>query len=442
MHWIFGLGSVAVLLVAGSPHAVASDARAIALGGATVANGQGVHGAVTNPASMMAMKRRNESLHIRFGLYGEFRDTGDAIDTLSDSSNEDLISDIDAEIFSLSQTNIQCNPVTGIPADTCVTGTQRLSDLSTRMLKIIDLVDGETVDARLGSDFGAAYTRVRYPFAINLAISATGSTRPDIADNDRDYIEDFAALLDDNEITLEEVQNSSFLEVDALGLPLLVTQPEDVLQSETSAEVLVRTQLGVSIATTLNIGQREFDLGITPKFSTLTAYRVEASVADEFADSPESTADRFEDSEISKSSFTFDVGGTMLIETPVVPVHVAAVIKNVVSESIRMNDGFTFNTEPQLLIGAALHRGMVSVTADMAVNPAKVDNFETQKIGVGVEFGTRLFSLRGGIGHDAARDNDATSLTLGFGLGPLEFGARLTGVESLETGFQLSHSFR
>ena len=71
----------------------------------------------------------------------------------------------------------------------------------------------------------------------------------------------------------------------------------------------------------------------------------------------------------------------------------------------------------------------------------QVDNLETQRLALGVEIGLPILALRAGINHDAARDYEATSLSLGAGLGPLQFGASLTGIESIEAGLQLSYSF-
>lgn len=421
--------------------AAAEDARSIALGGSVIANGKGAHGAMANPASMMNMKRRGEGLHMRFGISGEIRDTGNTIDTLTDSANENLISDIDAEINALSQTNIQCNPVTGESTDPCVSGTQNLSDLSGRLLDILDLVDGETIDAQARADLGVAYTKSRYPIAVQLRVSATGSGEPEIAESDRDYIEEFETLLDDDEITLGEAEGSSFLQVDDLGLPLAITQPEDVLGSSTTGNALLRTQLAISVATTLKSGDREFDVGVTPKFSSLSAYRVESNVRDEFVDGSESLADRFEDSEVSESSFTFDLGSSVMLKKNKIPLQLAAVIKNVIPESIKTADGFAFETDPQLIVGAATAKGRFTFSGDVALNAAKVDNFETQKLALGVEMASRQFALRAGISHDASREKDATSLSLGFGLGPLDIGGRLNGAESLEAGVQLAFSF-
>lgn len=436
------LGMLVTVFGIGSTAALAEDARSIALGGSAIANGKGAHGALANPSSMMAMQRQGEGLHLRLGISGEVRDTGSAIDTLTDDANQDLISDIDAEINALNQTNIQCNPLTGNPGDACITGTQNLSDLSGRLLDIIDIVDGETLDAQARVDLGVAYTRARFPFAVHVRTSASGSGEPDVNDGDIAYIEEFETLLDNNEITLGDIQNSTFLEVNEFGVPLSIDQPEDVLSSSATGNTLLRVQLGVSFATTVAVSGIELDVGVTPKFSSLKAYRTNASVRDEFLDNSESVADRFEDSEVSENSFTFDVGGSMTLDKLKLPLTIAAVLKNVIPETIKTADGFAFDTDPQLIIGAALQQGMVTVTGDLSLNAAKVDNFETQKIAVGVELGARWFALRGGLSHDASRDNDATSLSLGFGLGPLELGGRLTGTESLEAGMQLAFTFK
>ncbi|MFK7862305.1 MAG: conjugal transfer protein TraF [Granulosicoccus sp.] len=444
MKRILILGAVAALLAASAGSAIANDARAIALGGSVIANGKGVHGAIGNPASMMAMQRRSETVHFRFGFGAEFRDSGDTLDTLTDSENEDLISDIEREIDVLSSAPITCNPIEGefqsTGSDPCVSGTQSLSDLAGRVLDIIDLVDEESIEGLGVADVGMAFTHSTVPFAINLRFSAAGSGSPDISDGDRAYISEFSTLLDDDSITLDELNSSEFLSFNDVGEPLTVQQPEDVLQTRGSGGALLRTQLGVSLATTVIVGGHNVDLGVTPKFSSLRAQNLDIPVSDEFREEVPSASDQFKDSEVSESSFTIDIGGSMLL--PDIPVRVAAVIRNLIPESIKTMDGFEFETTPQLILGAAFHRGLLSVTGDLALNEAEQDNFATQKLGVGVEYGTRLLAVRAGINHDAARTTETTALSLGFGLGPLDIGGRVTGVDALEMGAQIAFSFK
>lgn len=433
-----GVCSVALSALLCTP-ALAGDARSIALGGSVIANGQGVHGAVENPASLMAMKRREEGFHFRIGFAMELRDTGDAIDVLTEDENEDIIDDIEAEIDILSQSQVQCDPIFGDGGDTCVDDTQAVADLSGRLLDILDTLDDETIDGQATLDMGVAFTGKAWPMAVNLRFSGTAAGTPDIAEGDRGYIAEFEDLLGDNVLTLDEARDSQFLEANALGATLEVQQPEDVLRSEAQGAGLARAQLGISFAKSFNVGNYIVDAGITPKISTLVAYDVAIRVEDEFEDTTRSIQDRLDDSEVTESSFTFDAGASMAL--PTLPIRVAAVLRNVIAESVKTENNYEFETTPQLVVGAHYQRGMLSISGDLALNESKVDNFETQKMGIGVEFGTRKFAIRGGISTDQSRDEDATSVSLGFGLGPLQVGARLAGLESLEAGAQLAYSF-
>ena len=435
MRRILTLTAVAAVLGSGST-ALAGDARSIALGGAVIANGKGVHGALSNPASLMVMQGRGEKAHVRFGISGEFRDTGDAIDTLIDAADDDLLSDIDTEIANLSNSPITCDLNDG--SAPCVSGTQELSDLSGRVLDIIDVIDEESIEAFSAIDLGMAYTSTKVPFAVNLRVSAAGSGTPDIAEVDRSYIAEFNTLLDGDSVTLDEITNSEFLFVND-GEFLGIQQPEDVLESSANGGAVLRTQLGVSLAMSLMVSSQQVDVGITPKFSSLRARDLEFNARDEFIDGVASVSDRFEDSEVEESSFTADVGASMML--PNAPVRVAAVIRNLIPESIETNNGFEFETDPQFILGALYQRGRLGVTGDIALNEAKQDNFSTHKMGVGLEYGTRWLAVRGGISNDAARDENSTSLTFGFGLGPLDVGGRLAGTSSLELGAQLAFSF-
>ena len=440
MSRILTLGAFVATLCANSV-AAASDARSIALGGAVIANGKGVHGALANPASMMAMQRRGETTHVRFGISAELRDPGDSIDTVTDSDNDDLITNIGNEIDILSNESIQCNPLVDDDTAVCIEGTQPLSDLSAQLLDIGTQLDDESLDGIAAIDIGAAFTRSKFPFAVNFRVSAAGIGTADIADSDLSYAAEFADILDGNDLTLGEIRNSIFFETqNDPGSPLIVSQPEDILESEANGGALVRIQLGVSLATTVSVGGFAVDIGITPKVSSLTARSLDFNVRDEFLNDVPSAADRFEDSENTEASFTTDIGAS--VQPTKLPLRIAAVVRNLIPESIETNEGFEFETTTQLVLGAAFQRGRVSILGDIAVNEAEQDGFETQKMGIGVEFGTRFLALRGGLAHDAARREDSTALTLGFGLGPLEVGGRISSTDSLEVGAQLAYSFK
>lgn len=432
------LPAVAATIVLSSP-AWCGDARSIALGGSAIANAEGAHGALENPASMMQMKRAGQSIHFRAGFSADFRDTGDTINTLSDDANRNLVSDIDTQVDELSAREIQCDPITGSADDICVDNTQALSDLSTRLLNVVNSVDEESFDAQISTDLGMAFTQTTYPIAVNLRVMATGSATPNIADTDKDYVAELANLLDNDSLTLGEINNSTYLEANALGVPLGIQQPEDVLQSEGYGSALVRAQLAIGFAKTLTLGGYDIDAGITPKFSKLTAYLLNLDVVEELDDTSDTILNRFEDSETSDSSFTFDVG--VSFDVPRYPLRLATIIKNVIPETTRTGTGFEFKTTPQLIVGAVFQTRLLSITGDVALNKAKQDNFESRKISLGAEIGFKKLALRGGISHDAARRNDKSALTAGFGLGPLQLGARLSELNAIEGSLQLSYSF-
>lgn len=429
---------LATSLVLSTP-ALSSDARSISLGGSAIANGQGAHGAMENPASMMSMKRDGDRFHFRLGGSAEIRDTGSVIDTLTDSANDNLVSDIETQIEELSDRQIQCDPVFGNADDICLSDTQALSDLANQFLNAINNVDDQSVELQGSSDLGMAFTSVRYPFAVNFKVMGTGAGTPDIEETDKDYVREFADLLDNNSLTLDEIANSTYLEADALGIPLGVQQPEDVLRSSGSSYALIRSQLSISMASTVSIGGYEVDTGLTPKFSSLAAYHLDANIADELDDNAEDLIDQFEDSEVTDSSFTVDLGAA--VDLKEYAFRVAAVIRNLIPESISTPDGFEIETTPQLIVGGAYQMNKFSFTGDMALNKAKVDNFETQKIAVGAEFGSKKFALRAGLSYEGARSKDKTALSFGFGLGPLQFGIRGTDQFSIQGSLQLAHSF-
>jgi len=418
-----------------------ADARSLALGGSAIANGKGAHGAMENPASMMGMQRAGYRTHFRFGASAQFRDAGDAIGIISDSANQNLLSDIEDQIDELGNRQILCDPIFGAGEDICLNDTQDISDTATRLLSVINSLDDESLQAQGSADFGLAFTGGKTPLAINLKYQATAGGGADVNDTDRLYIEEFANLLDNNTLTVDELQSSAFLEADEFGIPLGIAQPENVLQSEGSAGVLLRSQIAISLAGTYPIRGKLVDFGITPKLSTLNAFNLNVNVVDELNDNTDSLSDQLDETEVEESSFTFDIGASFELDNFQHPVRVAVVLRNALEESIQTLDGFAFETTPQLIVGGVLNMDRFTLTGDIALNAAKVDNFESQKIAVGVEIGSDKLSLRGGISHDTSREDDATALSIGVGLGPLQIGTRLTSSQARDGSVQLSYSF-
>ncbi len=415
----------------------AMDARSAALGGSSIANGAGVHGVLENPSTLMRLKRENQRLHIHLGASVDIRDQGELIQTISDE--EDLATDIEAEIDNLSGRSIDCDVLTATADTVCVSGTQSLGDLAGRVINVFNDVDGQPIEGTAATDIGFAFSGSRFPFAIHYKAAVTVYGRASIAEADRNYVGSFDEILSDNELTFGELTSSEYVDIDPLTQTLTVVQPEDTLESSFASSALLRQQVGFSFATSLPLMGLHIDFGVTPKFSSFRAGNLEGSVNEQFDDSAVSYEDQFEESEVTASSTTIDVG--VSAKLALVPLRVSAVARNLIPESVTTNEGFKFETTPQLIVGAAFSLPMVTVTADLALNSAKVDNLETQIIAVGAELGTALLRFRAGISHDNARDADATALSLGVSLGPLHVGGRVTGASSAQAGAQLAFSF-
>ncbi len=419
-----------------SAPALAVDARSAALGGSAIANGKGVHGALENPSSLMKMQREQQRMHFHLGVSTDLQDDGGYISAALD--NESLPGDLDSEIDNLSNSTLSCDENSSLDS-VCVSDTQRLSELSTKVLAILNDVDGKPFRATAAADFGVAYTQSSIPIAIHYRQTVTGAATTNVSANDLAYIETFATVLADDVITVQEIATSAPLALSDDGQTLVVQQPEDVLDSEGQTSALIREQLGLSIAGGVNIAGFNIDLGLTPKFSELRAASLSAAIGDRFDDETDTFESRFEENEVVDTAFNMDMGASMNLTS--IPVRVSLVARNMITESITTRENFTFETTPQLIVGGALSLPAVTVSADLALNEAKLDNLDTQILAVGVEMGGRLLGLRAGISHDTARTADATALSLGFSLGPVHIGGRLTERESAQAGAQIAFSF-
>lgn len=419
-----------------STPALAMDARSAALGGSAIANGKGVHGALENPASLMKMQREQQRIHFHLGVSTDIQDSGEYIGTALD--NESLPEDLESALDNLSDSTLTCDENSSLDS-VCVSDTQRLSELSTTLLGILNDVNGKPFNATAAADFGVAYTQTSIPVAIHYRQSVTGAATTNVSDSDLDYIETFATVLADDVITVQEIATSAPLSLSDDGQTLSVQQPEDVLNSDGQASALIREQLGLSIAGNVNIAGFNVDLGVTPKFSELRAASLSASIADRFDDDSDTFESRFEENEVVDTAFNVDFGASLSLSA--LPMQVSLVARNMVNESITTKENFKFETTPQLIVGGALSLSAITISADIALNEAKLDNLDTQILAVGVEMGSSLLGLRAGVSHDTARTADATALSLGFSLGPIHVGGRLTDRNSAQAGAQVAFSF-
>jgi len=429
------LATISLSLLATS-QAFALDARTMALGGSAIANGVGVHGALENPSAMMRMNREAQGLHFHWDITVDIQDNARLLDYRG--PDEDLPQDIEREIDALSGSTLTCEPQSP-PETVCLTGTERLAQLSERVLEIMNRVDGESFNAHIKSDTGIAYTKWKVPVALHYRLAITGASVTDVEDGDRDYIQSFIDVLADDELTSDELIESVPLTISEDGQTLEILQPEDALRSNNQGGAAVRSQLGLSLATTIELAGHNVDIGITPKFSTVAAASLKGRVSDYFGDDKKSYSDEYKEGEGEENTVNMDFGAT--VESTTKPLRISIVARNLANEKVTTQRGFVFRTTPQFIIGSAYTIDRLTLTGDFALNKAKIDNFETQVLALGAEVSWPFLTLRAGISHDNARSREASAISTGFSLGPLHVGGRLTGSKAVQAAAQLSFSF-
>ena len=418
--------------------AFAVDARTAAVGGSAIANGYGVYGVRENPSSLMRMHRQQQRFHFHSGVGVDIQDNAGIIDNAIEQDT--LVKDIEQEIDLITGSQLICNIDDGITSDeTCVDGTQKLGDLATTVFDIVSRADNKPIRATAAADFGVAISTASIPVALHYRLSATVRSNSDITDNDLEYINGFATALSDDRLTFAELITNVPFSISPVGPSLVVGQPEDVLESDVQGNVLIRSQFGLSVARSFAIAGFNVDIGVTPKFSSLRAAGINTGLGEQFNENTDSLTRQLENSEITDNSFTADLGATTRLHS--LPLQLSVVARNMIKESITTQDGFVFETTPQLIVGSAFSIGSLTLTGDLALNEAKVDSLDTQILAVGIDYSRKFFGLRAGIGHDNARTDDATALSLGVSLGPVHIGGRITDWQSAQAGAQIAFSF-
>jgi len=174
--------------------ATAFDARSVALGGSIVADGRGVAGALANPAAMMRMNRRGQSIHLRLGVGGEIRDPGGLIEEGGKDENEGLFDDIETELEVLDGAVLSCD-LADTPETVCLSDTEGLGRIAGSLLNLANAVDDEDLTIQATPELGFALTGGSVPVAVHALARATLSARPNITDNDREYLGGFSTAL-------------------------------------------------------------------------------------------------------------------------------------------------------------------------------------------------------------------------------------------------------
>lgn len=425
---VISLGSVLSL----SSHAF--DARSVAMGNTGVSAGIGVNGAMSNPALLMKQKRADEFFHFRFGVTALATDPNESIKKVDD--NQDLVDELDADVEALNNSAVNEDCFTDATV-ACITGTKNVAELSNGVLSLLNDLDEEPVDINGQFDLGFAMPRLDMPLALNASVKGSVSFVPDLSNNDSEILEGYIDVLIDDQVTSQEVNDNA--NITQVGNEIEFDLPDDEFDSTAEGGIIVRTQVSLALAKTFEIKGHAIDFGITPKFSRLRAGDIVQSVNDDTDD--EDFDDQLEASEVTENSITLDIG-VMLKDSVREGVSYGAVIRNLIPESITTNNGYEFETTPQFIASALFDKGWYQLTADAALNKAKVDNLESQNIGLGAELEWKFLQFRLGVAHDLAIEiGSKTQFSAGLGLGFIDLGASYNGESSGELGAQIAFGF-
>ena len=243
------IGIAAFVVVANTTKA--EDARSIALGGSATSLGQGIHGVLANPATLMHLSRKNKNVHLRLGAAVDFRDPGTVFDSVF--AAETFVDDIENTTDILSDSPVTCISLTVSSDTTCLSNTEELGEDFASLINEIIEIDEEPIELIADAQAGIGFVKGRVPFALHFGYSVVLSGELIASDQDIVYLTVLQDALIDGELTVGDVIDTAVaglqlidLSVDADGTLDLI-DPEDVLNSDFIGTRVDRQQLGISL---------------------------------------------------------------------------------------------------------------------------------------------------------------------------------------------------
>lgn len=425
------LSAACLALLAGT--ATANDIRALGMGGAAVSAGQGVNGAMANPA-LLGTYRNSGVTSFRISMSVEARDSAEIIGNLEE--NEALIDDVNSAVDEVLGRTLSCDPVFAAASDVCLDNTGTLGALAADLGALLADIDREPFDFRAGGAIGFAIANSPTPFALDFSTTVTATGLAVISDSDRSYVDDISDALGDDVLTQGEILDNASISLSDSGTSVVIGLPDDILDSELEGSAVVRAQVALSLSRRVEFGDYEVNLGVTPRLSLVSVGNFGQSINE---DDTSTARDNFDASENEETTFTVDIGATTLLPQNR-DIRVGGVIRNLIPESIESETGFEVESTPQLIVSAMYQREHIILTADAAINEARYDNFETQPLSIGGEFSGGPLKLRLGVSNDFSDSGNSTSFALGLGIGFFDIGVRASE-SNLHAGMQIALNF-
>lgn len=390
---LFGAG---ISNVSAIPYGL-SDARSVAMGNVSVATGGVTTAAFANPA-MLTVNEGNDTFAFHIGVGALVLENGSVTDDIDRfQAIEDQINAIDTSD---------------------VNNASQLLDLLNQEIAVVNDLDGDSLVVRAVPNMALIYGGDHFSLAATLEYNAFASGA----------ISDITGV---NPLTLAQVEN----DINTNGT--LTFNPSARLR----AVGVITQELGVSIATSLNLFGLDVSLGVRPK--TVTAKGIYYDRTLETADA----ADIVDEDTQDLGSFTTMDAGAVINFTK--SFRVGLVAKNLMSETLTVNSvggQFEVDFDTQMRAGIAYRNSFMTLAADVDLtesDPILLED-KTRMAALGVELNAFDFmQIRGGYQTNlasGANTDDILSAGVGFWLG---FNLDIAAVSAEDSlGFYVQTGFR
>jgi hypothetical protein len=424
--------------VAGAEPFLASDARALGMGGAGVAVARGTNAAYYNPALASPAYTR-ERLSITFPSVGfSVADRDDFIDALDDFDDSNIIDRFDASLsgfnstFELIRSRIENDQyqsaddlrpdlellqgdLGGVQSDN-----QEFQGLVAAMSDkpvTFDARGAVAVGARVGGWGTSYHAQARgYGGGVFLLDEGDFSLLNDVIGVGGGIVSCLQDAIDGDDVDEDRLR-------ECRDLDRPNEQVTDELGSTFRAQGVVMRELGFTLARDFDFGGRRVSFGITPKAVEVDTYDYIVVVQDEDDVSVDDVRQR-------SSNMNIDIG----LAAPLTRrVTAGLVVRNLVSQDYGTVEGNVIALRPQARAGLAWQGGMLTLAADLDLTENRALGFgpKTRFLSLGTEIDlARVFQLRFGYRTNLSSSDiieDVVSAGFGLSPGPFHFDLGVAG---------------
>lgn len=390
-HLLLGLAATPGLL-----HAQSSGARNQAMGGAGVASSHPQVAAFVNPA-LVRHNAGDQGFSLVLPFVGVFA-----------ADPDELVDGIDALQDSIDrlQDRLDAGDVPGANA------------LRPEVVSDLQAIDGDSIDVQ-----ASAGVSIVVPFdGLSVALSA------------RTFVDTRAlTFIDPADVALINGANLS--------------GDLDNLQSSAVAAAAAVTEVGLSLATGVQILGRDLTIGVTPKAQTVETYNYAVSVTTFDEDD---ALDDYDDPQYRdrQSGFNLDVGAAMdLSEGLTAGLSIQNLLSDTYDTVVTNGRQFSYRVEPRPVAGLAFRTSGLTLTGDLELLATsrfeEVDDSQFARLGAEYDL-AGWAQLRGGLAFDLEGTQEDV-FSAGLGLSPFEtFRIDLVGQyadNGVGAGIQLALTF-